>query len=305
MHKFLVFLTLILFSSTLTGQISMKDSTVQVIGYWNKLETQSYNISYQKLKIKSNDTISRELVTYQVDVKIIDSTENSYTIEWFYKNYNINTENKLAKKLSKMSNDISVKIKTDQFGTFIEVVNWEDIKTYLTQVSDTLKVELKDIPNSEKIIDNVMSLYATKESIEANAIKDALQYYQFNGVKYKLGEELQGTIETANNFGGAPFQTNVSYSLDKINETEGNAVFRSNQIINSQQLTDETYKYLKNSGAFSETLPTRSEFPNLTNETNTASIIHAASGWVIYSIESKKIAAADTTNIEERIIEIQ
>jgi len=41
------------------------------------------------------------------------------------------------------------------------------------------------------------------------------------------------------------------------------------------------------------------------NETNTASRIHGASGWVIYSIETKEIKAADSTNIEERIIEIK
>ena len=83
MNKLLIGVVLFLFSSTLFGQISVKDSTVQVIGYWAKQETQSYNISYNKFKIKSKDTISRELMNYEVDIKIIDSTANSYTIEWF------------------------------------------------------------------------------------------------------------------------------------------------------------------------------------------------------------------------------
>ena len=305
MTKLLIFGTIFLLSSSLFGQISAKDSTVQVIGYWAKQETQSYNVSYEKFKIKSKDTISRELMKYEVDIKIIDSTENSYTIEWFYKNYSIDTENELVRKLTSIANDISVKIKTDEFGAFIEIVNWEDVRDYLSKVTESLKDELKAVPNYKKIIADVMSIYATKESIEANAIKDAIQFYHFHGLKYNLGEELEGELETANNYGGKPFETDVRFSLDEINEIDGNSIIRSNYVINSKQLTDATYTYLKNTGTFGDKFPPRNEFPSLTNETNTASRIHGESGWIIYSIETKEITAEETTNIEERIITIK
>ena len=305
MTKLLIFGTIFLLSSSLFGQISAKDSTVQVIGYWAKQETQSYNVSYEKFKIKSKDTISKELMKYEVDIKIIDSTENSYTIEWFYKNYSIDTENELVRKLTSIANDISVKIKTDEFGAFIEIVNWEDVRDYLSKVTESLKDELKAVPNYKKIIADVMSIYATKESIEANAIKDAIQFYHFHGLKYNLGEELEGELETANNYGGKPFETDVRFSLDEINEIDGNSIIRSNYVINSKQLTDATYTYLKNTGTFGDKFPPRNEFPSLTNETNTASRIHGESGWIIYSIETKEITAEETTNIEERIITIK
>ena len=305
MNKLSIFGIIILFSSTLFGQINVQDSTVQVIGYWSKQETQSYDVSYEKLKIKSKDTISRELIKYEVDIKILDSTENSYTIEWFYKNYSIDTDNELVRKLTSIANDISVKIKTDELGAFIEVINWEEIRDYLAKLTKTLKNELKDVPNYEKIIANVMSSYSTKESIEANAIKDAIQFYSFHGIKYKLGEELEGKLETENNFGEKPFETNIRFSLDEINEEDGNSILRMNQIINSEQLTNATYNYLKNSGTFGDKFPPRNEFPSLTNEINTASRIHGESGWIIYSIETKETTAEETTNIEERIIEIK
>jgi hypothetical protein len=305
MAKLLIFGTIFLLSSTLFGQISAKDSTVQVIGYWAKQETQSYNVSYEKFKIKSKDTISRELMKYEIDIKIIDSTKNSYTIEWLYKNYSIDTENELVRKLTSIANDISVKIKTDEYGAFVEIVNWEEVRDYLEKVTEKLKVELKDVPNYKKIIANVMSIYSTKESIEANAIKDALQFYQFHGVKYNLGEELEGVLETSNNFGGKPFETDVRFSLDEINEIDGNSILRSNQIINSKQLTDATYKHLKTLGTFGDKIPPRNEFPSLTNETSTASRIHGETGWIIYSIETKEITAEETTSIEERVIEIK
>ena len=305
MKKLIVFGIIILISSNLFSQISIKDSTVQVIGYWSKYDKQSYDVTYEKYKLKNKDTISRELMKYEVDVKIIDSTANSYSIEWFYKNYSINTENELVRKLTSIADDISVKIKTDEYGAFLEVINWEEVRDYIEKVTEKLKVELKDVPNYKEIIANVMSIYSTKESVEANAIKDALQFYKFHGVKYKLGEELTGKLETSNNYGGKPFETNVQYSLDEINETDGNSILRSTEIINSEELTNATYNYLKKSGTFGDKFPARNKFPSLTNETNTASRIHGETGWIIYSIETKTITAEETTNIEERIMIIK
>jgi hypothetical protein len=305
MKKTLAIGIILLFSIKTFGQISVKDSTVQVVGYWSKLEKQSYNVSYEKLKIKNKDTISRELMKYEVDLKVIDSTQNSYTTEWYYKNFKIDTENELVKKLTSLSNDISVLIKTDELGSFIEVVNWESVRDYLNKVSEELKKELKDVPNSEQIIDNIKNIYSTKQSVEANAIKDAIQFYSFHGVKYKLGEEISGDLTVLNNFGGKPFDTKIKYSLDEINAEDGNSIIRMDQVINSEQLTNETYNYLKKIGTFGKNIPDRKDFPSLTNETYTASRIHGETGWIIYSIETKEIKAEETTNIEERIIEIK
>ncbi|WP_397447259.1 hypothetical protein [Polaribacter sp. R77954] len=303
-NKIAIILVLLLSIKTY-GQISLKDSTVQVIGYWSKLDKQSYDISFEKLKIKNKDTIARELIKYEVDLKVIDSTPNSYTTEWHYKNFEIDTDNKLVKKLTSISNDISVLIKTDEFGSFMEVINWQNVRDYLNEVSEKLKTELKHIPNSAQIIENVMKIYSSKKSIEANAIKDAIQFYNFHGVKYKLGEEISGDLKVSNNFGGKPFDTKVKFSLDEINAEDGNSIIRMKQVVNSKQLTNETYNYLKKIGTFGKNIPKLKNFPSLTNETYTASRIHGETGWVIYSIETKEVKAENTTNIEERIIEIK
>ncbi len=305
LKKTLVIGILVLFSIKTFGQISVKDSTVQVIAYWSKLEKQSYHISYNKYKIKNKDTISRELMKYEVDLTVIDSTKNSYTTEWLYKNFTVDTKNKLVNKIALLSKDISVLIKTDEFGSFVEVVNWESVRDYFAKVTEELKIELKDYPNSEKIINSINNMYATKASIEANAIKDAIQFYSFYGVKYKLDKKLEGDITVANNFGGKPFDTNVKISLDEINSEDDNSVIRMKQVVNSEQLTNETFKYLKKIGTFGNTIPDRKDFPSITNETYTASRIDGDTGWIIYSLESKEVKAEETTNIEERIIEIK
>ena len=77
------------------------------------------------------------------------------------------------------------------------------------------------------------------------------------------------------------------------------------QVVNSEQLTNETFKYLKKIGTFGNTIPDRKDFPSITNETYTASRIDGDTGWIIYSLESKEVKAEESTNIEERIIEIK
>lgn len=54
----------ICFLTTFTtfGQIHLEDSTVQVIGFWDKNEKQNYAVSLEKIKIKGADTTSREMI---------------------------------------------------------------------------------------------------------------------------------------------------------------------------------------------------------------------------------------------------
>lgn len=300
----LIALSVISFSKTY-AQINMADSTVQVVGYWSINDKQSFDVTYEKYKVTEGDTTSRELIKYEVDITIKDSTANTYTIEWFYKNYEVESDNPIVKKLIKIADDLPVLIKTDEFGAVKEVLNWEEVSSYIQKATKVLKKELKKVPNRDEIIAQVMGTYMSKESIESNAIKDIIQFYTFHGGAYQLGEKVSGKMQLSNNFGGAPFDSDVTVSLDEIDEETGTSVIRMYQEVNSEQLTDATYEYLKNQDSFAGQMPPRSEFPALTNKTWTASRIHGGSGWTTFSLENKEVQAEGTTNIEERIMRLK
>ena len=305
MNKVLLLAFFSLLSGNLWGQINMADSTVQVIGYWDKNEKQSFNISYEKYKVSGTDTTARVRMRYEVDVTIKDSTANSYITEWFYKNYQVETEDPLVRKLSALAEDIRVVIKMDELGSIQEVVNWKEVQDYMKKATKALKKELKNVPNANLIIDPLEATYSSKESILANAIKDALQFYTFHGGKYTLGKELNGQMQLMNNFGGKPFDSEITVLLDEINEEDGNAVIRMYQVVDQQQLTDATYAYLKKTGTLGSLLPPRDQFPAISNEIWTASRIHGGSGWILYSVETKQVTAQGITHIEERIIDLK
>lgn len=296
---------LILMSINVYGQINMTDSTAQVIGYWDINEKQSYIITQEKFKIKDTDTTSREFYKYEVDVTIVDSTANTYTIDWFYKNYEIRSENVLINKLASLSEDMTVRIQTDELGVFQEVINWKDVRDYILRGTELLRKETKDIPNMDKFIKQIEGMYSSKESIELGAVKEMQQFYTFHGAKYEYGEEYYADMKVANLYGGEPFDTKVIVWLDEINPDDNNFILRMQQTVDSEQLTKATYDYLvKMSETLNVPAPKREQIPEVSNDTYTASRIHG-SGWIIYSIETKETKAEGQTNIEEKIIEIQ
>lgn len=295
----------ILASITTSGQINLEDSTVQVIGFWDKNEKQIYAVSLEKISVKGTDTTSREMIRYDVEVTIKDSTANSYLIEWFYRNFTIDSPNKVTQKLMSAAQDIRVLILTDEFGGIKGVENWKEVRDYIKASTSKLKRELKDVPKIDEIITQMENTYSTKAGVEAQAILDAQQFYTFHGARYKLNEVLSGQLKTANLLGSEPFDTEFIVSLDEINAEDNNYILRSSQVVNADQLAEATYLYLVNlSKKMGVAAPGKETVKDITNETLTASRIHG-SGWLVYSILTKTVRSNDQSNIEERIIEIK
>ncbi len=299
---------LILFLSTTlaaNAQINMEDSTVQAIVYWDKMEKQTYKISEEKIKLEGTDTVSKSIYSYKVDITVLDSTANSYTAEWVYKDFIGISPTNFSQNLSAIMKDVKVVFKTNELGEFAEVVNWEEIRDKNKKSISILEDKFKDLSLSEKTMLTLQKSHTSKESIESNAIKDIRQFLTFNGAKYKLGEVIEATTETINTFGGKPFDIHTSVYLDEIIEEENNFIIRASQEIDSQQLSEETYKYLiKTNEKLKKEFPSLESFPQLKNEVLTDARIHA-SGWIIYSRQTITIITDEDTNIDERIIEIE
>ncbi|MDD2528874.1 MAG: hypothetical protein PHT26_12625 [Lentimicrobiaceae bacterium] len=285
-----------------SGQINAVDSTVQVIAYWDKLEKQTFSISNEKVKIQAGDTITRDLTRYEVDITVLDSTQNEYVLNWYYHDYVVESDNEMIMKLSSIIEHMNVQIKTDEMGTLIEVINWHDIRDFIYKGTSMLKQELKDIAGIEDMIQKYEVMYNSKEAIEANAINEISQFHYFHGLNYKMWEEHSYDTQLANMYGGAPFDASVEFWLDDINNEEDHATFRMQQTIDSVQLTDETYRYLsKMAGEMQITLPSRAEFPAVHHQTWLASVIHE-SGWPLYSVQTREITSGDIIQSEECII---
>lgn len=290
---------------TTFAQINLADSTVQVITYWEEGEKQNYVVSVEKIKLKDSNTTSSEMTTYDVEVTVLNSDKESYTVQWLYKNFRTDNPNPVFQKLMNINNDMKVIFKTDEVGSFLEVVNYKEIKDYLQKATMSLKNDFKEIPEMDKVLKQIEATYSTKEAIESVCIKDIHQFHTFHGAKYALGEILEGKTKAPNILGSEPFDTDLTVYLDEINEPEDYYIMRAEQEIDKVQLTNAMLNYLttmaKNMGVAP---PKQEDLGDFKNEILTSSSIHGT-GWVIYSIQTTTITSDNVTDIEERIIEIK
>ncbi|HLP37196.1 hypothetical protein [Lacibacter sp.] len=305
MKQFLTILFFILFNTTTFAQINLKDSTVQAIGYWDKNEKQSYTITTDKFKIREGDTISKSQLTYDVDITIVDSTANSYVIEWKYSNYRVTGGELIRQKIDAGFQNLKIRIKTDDMGAFEELLNWEDVRDHMKKSSTLLQEEFKHDPKAREIMEEVTKIYNSKANIEAIAINDIQQFYTFHGGKYVKGEPVEASIQVPNVTGGKPFDADVFIYLDEINEKEENYILRYELSVDEKQLQQAVKEYLTNlAKKAGKPVPKDLVLNPLVNTTLIGSRIHDY-GWVIYSISTKTVSAGEILNIEERVIEIK
>lgn len=113
------------------SQNRLTDSSATFIAFWKNNETNVYLVTHIKEKLESETTKSKSESTYEIHIKIIDSTLTSYTVEWLYKNFTVPglPENTLS-SLNMLMEGLKVLYKTDDVGSFSELLNWEEIRDF-------------------------------------------------------------------------------------------------------------------------------------------------------------------------------
>lgn len=303
--KVFLFLICCAISFNSFAQINPTDSTVQVIAYWDLNEQQTYAVSLDKIRIKDGDTLSSERISYMIDMKVIDSTANSYLVECMYRDFETDNDDPFMKDLILMSEQVRVVVKTDELGMIEGVENWKEVRDFLGKSVKIIEEKYRDVPRINKIIKQTFSMFMSKEGIENNSIKDIQQMLTFHGAEYKLGEMLEIFLYTSNNYNPEePFDTEGVVLLDEIDFENYHFVMRSNLEVDSDQLTNATKQYLAEMAkSLKAPLPNFDQVKELTNVTDIASRIHET-GWIMYSILTKQVSTEGIINIEERVIEL-
>lgn len=304
MIKNLLFMVFLIIEGTCFGQIFMADSTAQAVAYWSLDETYEYEISVYKYKVKDGDTTGMRKMYYDVEMSILDSTENSYTVQWLYKNMKHSSLDSLFRPIPIENKMV---FKTNELGEFEEVLDPGELGGLIQQTLN------KIFKNSEKQQDleedtpqNAAELMNNDVFSGMSANKDLSLFLNFFGVKYKLGEIVEGEIEVDNFFGGEPFMADFAFMMDEIDLDEDTFRIRYQQEINKEQLIDEMSKFVIRLAEQMGTEPPEPDiFEGVENRFYSTGIIHE-SGWVVFAAQTMIVTmeGGDTT-VEERYIEIK
>ncbi len=299
----MVFLLFLL--TTISCQINSEDSSAMVVAYWEKGEVQSYRISTVSVGIMYGDTSYADTTVVSVDVSVLEASRRGYILNWFYHDFEHSSDDQWQDKQTALFPDLNIQIRTDELGKFVEVVNWKQLRDSIMVFASTMRSNLKDAPNIEKIAANLESIYSSKKSIEASAINEILQFYTFHGLKYTIGKEYGYTKKVPNRFGGKPFDSEVVCWIDAIDEEKDFAVYGMRQLVDTIQLKEATIKNIeKMDPEYTEYMLPKEEYPAIIDETWGAAKING-DGWPLYSKMLNEVNTGIVILVKECIIEME
>ncbi len=281
---------------SVSGQINLADSTVQILPHWKKGEQYHYKVSLNKMLIEELDTNITYRITYDLDLTVKDSTDQFYLIERESKNFhNLDTSNEIIELVA----DVSMVFKTDKFGVFQEVVNWEEVRDQANKATDLLSKKYSQQLGTQHMIQMTKNTYSSKKAIEVVAMKDIQQFNTFYGVKCKLGETLENQVQMDHLLGDKPFDVAVHVKLSEISEENNNYKMNAFYEIDQQQYIAATVAYYDK--IYKKTIDVEN-LKDFKEETSIMAIIHH-SGWPVYSLQTTTLNSMGIVLIEECIIE--
>lgn len=175
------------------------NSKITTIGYWEKGAKCRYKVTRSETKYKANsDKIAKESSeSYNLELKIVDSTEHTYIFEAKYSQEDYKTsDSELEKILNSLATESTIRYQTDEFGSFDTILNLEELKTELIEKlnkSKTLIAEVKDAEMAkiyEMIINAFIANFTKLEDVEALFLTDIITIHSIYGFELTVAKPI-------------------------------------------------------------------------------------------------------------------
>lgn len=170
--KYFLLVLLVFIGNFVFSQKNSTETRYNCIAYWKKGDTKTYVIKRKKEKISPGKTERDENFVIETKITILDSTANSYTISWVYGIPDEAKENPLMHSIASFFKDMKFIYKTDEIGSFTELVNWEEIRDFYVKMLEMQFEGQKKDSSMQKIIDQTLALFQSREMVEATMIKE-------------------------------------------------------------------------------------------------------------------------------------
>lgn len=289
-HLLFILLLLSVFNTLSIAQIDTTNNSAQVVSYYMLHEKQSYIISYKQLEIVGTDTLTTIHIESNVAIEVVDSSSNSFTLEWQYKAVNALQNSPASNFIAQFLQQQVVQFETDELGVFKKVVA---PKQYIQLRNAFIAKQANEA--SEAAADNCYftNYFAEKQGIGIQELQTIHQFYNFHGLAYLLNEKLAGKLKEAESVNKITVPGTISVVLEQLYPERKTFVLRSTKTLNKEVFEQ----------AMTATASTENLTGNYGNETTTVSVMHV-SGWVILSNQTKIIDLPNKKIIEERVIKM-
>lgn len=192
--------------------------SLDFVAYWNKGDQRLYQVQYTKKSITESGVEKVKKTNYTVSLKVLDSTEKSYDVEWTSSNYDISdTEMSTGtmNELRKLGANIPVLYSVDEMGAFAELKNKAQIKELTTKAMDIAFKELPKDSATEQRIAAMKSMFLADGVLEALMLRDVQVFHSPYSGSYSLGKPQVYAIEWPNLWGTDPIPAQMTVKVVK------------------------------------------------------------------------------------------
>lgn len=197
MKKFLPILLIIL-SNIIQAQYIKEENKTNVIAYWEKGDKFEYEQIEKEYKINKNDTVITKNKKFDVKLKIIDQDSTSYTIHWENTPDLSEFPPAIAQMISEKVGNSVFKYKTDEYGSFLELLNIDEIIEYNNRTMDLMLESITDKKTRKEFEEVSKLVLQNQEVVTQFAISKINTFHFFYGHSLEHGKPHEIEFENVN-----------------------------------------------------------------------------------------------------------
>lgn len=219
--------------------------SIPIVAYWSKGDSFNYKITKTKKSWKKDSLSQNNSSSYWAEFKVIDSTENSYTISWeFKKAFSDYKQDESTENILKNFDFNKVVYKTDEFGALIEIMNWKEVAEMVEAVLDnTLSKARNKFPEKEKELNDLKEMFTTEEAIESLIFPELTYLHQMFGYLLPVNGKFDYQDHYPSLFSDELLRTNSSLYFYEIDPEAEYCVIVNENKVNRQDMQRELKKF--------------------------------------------------------------
>lgn len=269
------------------------DSSVVFKAKFLKSEYQRYEVSKTLYTLHRKDTTDLSRIGFKAEVVVADSLENAYILNWKISGYTINTNDTYLQKLIGLAAPVLVSYRVSKPGVFEEFITGTSVTDCLSASLPKVLEAFKNKSDSASKAE-VAKIYSMRENLETLILSFMIQFHQFHGLGYTLGEVVTVPVEITSRFSSKPLPGVQRKKLTNIDATNQTAVVAYATILDQVGLRQTLSDNLK------ATLET---FKSLQQNEIGSAMMDLRTGWPIWSMNQREASANNVTYGEQ--LEIQ
>jgi len=249
-------------------------------------------------------------------VEVTEKNDEGYVVRWTFGKTEVISgaamDNPLVAAIANITENLSLDLKTDPFGSVIGLKNKDEVKAKTQIVMEQIFQYVEDLTPSKEAaaqirsaIEPLMANLVTDHQLEASMLNDPQLFYLTSGGTYQLGMPLTYDDLLPNPLGGAPFPSEGYFLLEDIDSDNNKAKIEWGQTLDPEKTTAvmrETMAALAQS--MGRPAPSDQDIPLMHVDDLSQYQIDTETGWPISLSYERNTTFGPQSNVERLIIQV-